>query len=304
MARAYNQAQKFGAEMAISNQVSGLGEDGNHFVLRLHNGENVTVRAVVIASGARYRRLNVHDLDVFEASSVHYWASPLEAKLCSNRRCIGRRRQFRRRRPYSRRPGRQSEDDRARRRSGATMSRYLVDRIEGNTNIEVVTRASISSLEGRDGISKRCITGKPPAKRNPSRSVICSFSIGADPNTDWLAVGIRARSQGFRVDQRGCRRIAILWKRAAVASSPSATSRANRSNGLPPRSARRPSRRGSAFLSRRTRRRSGKGTKSVGISGCRVYRGDRAKSGLLTTGSARSGARTHKFGPDKATELL
>src|SRR6202453_2625882 len=79
MARAYNQAQKFGAEMAIPDEVSALGEDGNHFVLRLHNGEHVTARAVVIASGARYRRLGVQNLDAFEASSVHYWASPLEA---------------------------------------------------------------------------------------------------------------------------------------------------------------------------------------------------------------------------------
>src|SRR5580698_10210144 len=52
MARAYNQAQKFGAEMAIPDQVNGLSEDGNHFVLRLDDGERVTARAVVIASGA------------------------------------------------------------------------------------------------------------------------------------------------------------------------------------------------------------------------------------------------------------
>jgi len=86
MARAYNQAQKFGAEMAIPDEVIGLeyaaGSD-ERFILRLSNGERARARSVVIASGARYRRLDIENLSEFEATSVHYWASPLEAKLCS-----------------------------------------------------------------------------------------------------------------------------------------------------------------------------------------------------------------------------
>ena len=57
--------------------------DEGRFVLKLSNDERVSARSVVIASGARYRRLEVEDLDAFEGSSVHYWASPLEAKLCA-----------------------------------------------------------------------------------------------------------------------------------------------------------------------------------------------------------------------------
>ena len=87
MARAYTQAQKFGVEMAIPDEVIGLGEAGDpdqgRFVLKLSNGESVNARAVVVATGARYRRLAVENLDAFEAASVHYWASPLEAKLCA-----------------------------------------------------------------------------------------------------------------------------------------------------------------------------------------------------------------------------
>jgi thioredoxin reductase (NADPH) len=87
MARAYNQAQKFGAEMAIPDEVSRLcAQDGGNdpFVLNLYNGERVRARSLVVASGARYRRLNVDKLDTFEGASVHYWATPLEAKLCAN----------------------------------------------------------------------------------------------------------------------------------------------------------------------------------------------------------------------------
>ena len=87
MARAYNQAQKFGAEMAIPGEVAGLESardtDDGRFVLRLSNDERVSARSVIVASGARYRRLAVANLEAFEASGVHYWASPLEAKLCA-----------------------------------------------------------------------------------------------------------------------------------------------------------------------------------------------------------------------------
>src|SRR5262249_42208138 len=80
MARAYNQAQKFGAEMVIPDAATGLDvlEQANgEFVLRLGSAGQARVRTIVIASGARYRRLNVAKLEDFEASSVHYWASPL-----------------------------------------------------------------------------------------------------------------------------------------------------------------------------------------------------------------------------------
>ncbi|MEA2626892.1 MAG: thioredoxin reductase, partial [Candidatus Binatota bacterium] len=87
MARAYNQAQKFGAEMAIPDEVVRLmcrsGNGGARFQIGLANEERVSARSVVIASGARYRRLDLANLAEFEGSCVHYWASPLEGKLCA-----------------------------------------------------------------------------------------------------------------------------------------------------------------------------------------------------------------------------
>ena len=91
MARAYNQAQKFGAEMAIPDEATSLAPQGSTpgpFTLTLQIGERVRARSVVLATGARYRRLNIANLDTFEASSVHYWASPLEAKLCANQEVV------------------------------------------------------------------------------------------------------------------------------------------------------------------------------------------------------------------------
>ena len=85
MARAYNQALKFGAEMAIPTEAVSLAADAadGRFTLQLADDGRVSARSVVIASGARYRQLAVANLDLFEAASVHYWATPLEGKLCA-----------------------------------------------------------------------------------------------------------------------------------------------------------------------------------------------------------------------------
>src|SRR5262249_59171015 len=86
MARAYNQAQKFGVEMAIPDEVIGLDPASypynGRLILNLSSGERASARSVVIAGGARYRRPAVANLEAFEGASVHYWASPLEGKLC------------------------------------------------------------------------------------------------------------------------------------------------------------------------------------------------------------------------------
>ena len=85
MARAFNQAQKFGVEMAIPDEAVKLECDAgiDHRRLSLANGERLRARAIVLATGARYRRLDAANLEDFEGSSIHYWASPLEAKLAA-----------------------------------------------------------------------------------------------------------------------------------------------------------------------------------------------------------------------------
>jgi thioredoxin reductase (NADPH) len=149
MARAYNQAQKFGAEMAIPDEVSALHaqtDGAGNFTLQLSNGERVSTRAVVIASGARYRRPAVDSLHAFEGSSVHYWATPLEGKLCANQEValVGGGNSAGQAAVYL--ASQSAKVWMLLRGSdlGASMSRYLVDRIEGHTNIEVLRRAQVS----------------------------------------------------------------------------------------------------------------------------------------------------------------
>jgi thioredoxin reductase (NADPH) len=203
MARAYNQAQKFGAEMAIPDEATSLAaHDGaGPFTLSLRTGERVTTRSLVIASGARYRRLNVGNLDIFEASSVHYWASPIEAKLCANQdvTLVGAGNSAGQAAVYLAGQGVKvwmlvRRDDLA-----ATMSRYLVDRIQSLPNIEVVTGATVSGLDGRDGILEAVrwrIDATGQEVRRPIRHLF--LFIGAEPNTNWLVnSGITLDANGF-----------------------------------------------------------------------------------------------------------
>jgi thioredoxin reductase (NADPH) len=143
MARAYNQAQKFGAEIAIPDEATSLAHDGalGRFTLNLQIGERVNARAVVIATGARYRRPDVENLNAFEASSVHYWASPIEAKLCANQEVVlvGAGNSAGQAVVYLASQGVKVWMLVRRSDLSATMSRYLVDRIRGLANVEVVT---------------------------------------------------------------------------------------------------------------------------------------------------------------------
>src|SRR5256885_9968585 len=88
MGRAFSQAQKFGVEVAIPDEAVRLecGNDPCH--IELATGERVQAKSVVIATGARYRRLGVERLEDFEGTSVHYWASPLEADLAAGQEVV------------------------------------------------------------------------------------------------------------------------------------------------------------------------------------------------------------------------
>jgi thioredoxin reductase (NADPH) len=201
MARAYNQAQKFGAEMAIPDEAMSLaGDDSGPFTLNLQIGERVRARSVVLASGARYRRLGLNNLDEFEASSIHYWASPLEAKLCANQEValVGAGNSAGQAVVYL--ASHVAKVWMLVRGSdlGATMSRYLVDRIRGLGNVEVVTGATVVGLEGRDAKLQALRLRIGPAGREVRRAVNHLFLfIGAEPNTDWL------NGSGIAVDPKG-----------------------------------------------------------------------------------------------------
>jgi thioredoxin reductase (NADPH) len=218
MARAYNQAQKFGAEMAIPDQVTDLAVCETGYRLTLASREILHSRTVVIAAGARYRRLDIADLDAFEGSCVHYWASPLEGGLCAGQEVVlvGGGNSAGQAAVYL--------ASRARkvwllvRGAGlaASMSRYLIDRIGGLANVELVTCAEVTALEGAAGtleavgwrdLRSGAVTRKPAAH--------LFLFIGAEPNTGWLG------ASGLVLDARG---FVLTGAQAAPAARPLETS--------------------------------------------------------------------------------
>jgi thioredoxin reductase (NADPH) len=219
MGRSYSQAQKFGVEMAIPDEVVRLDPDGPDDLRRLvlANGETVRARALVVATGARYRRLGVADAEDYEGSSLHFWASPLEGRLVSGQQVAlvgggnsaGQATVF-----LARHADKVTLV--ARRRLEETMSAYLIERIRGLANVEIVTGAEISALEGKAG-ALAAVTLRDRASGAETRRAIAQLFlfIGADPNTDWL------QGSGIALDERGF----ILTGDAAGAGAALATSR-------------------------------------------------------------------------------
>lgn len=202
MARAYNQARKFGADMSIPDEATCMQATNNgEFCLETADNDRARARAVVIASGARYRRPGIPDIEKFEGSHVHYWASALEAKLCDGEEVVlvgagnsaGQAAVFlaaRVKKVWLLMRGKRLED---------SMSRYLVERISAQPNIEVVARTEIVALDGEGGKLKSVRWQNRDSQEEQQHPVRHIFLfIGAEPNTDWLKpFGIELDEKGF-----------------------------------------------------------------------------------------------------------
>lgn len=209
--RAFNQALKFGVEIAIPLEVARLDcdeQNGAPLRLELTNGSAVRARTVVVASGARYRRPEIPNLLALEGGGVSYWASPVEAKLCEGQEIAlvgggnsaGQAVVFlapkvKRLHLVVRGPGLE-----------ASMSKYLIDRIAALPNVEIHTGTEIVSLAGDE------VGGLTSATfRNRASGETCTMPlrhlflfIGADPNASWLDHCVDVYAKGFVVTGGTC----------------------------------------------------------------------------------------------------
>ncbi|MDR6993105.1 FAD-dependent oxidoreductase [Luteimonas sp. 3794] len=203
--RAYNQALKFGAELAIPLEVDRLAcaHDGARAPLALHltSGERVRARTVVIASGARYRRPDIGNLALFEGAGVSYWASPVEARLCAGEEValVGGGNSAGQAVVYL--APKVKTLHLVVRGDGleASMSRYLIDRIEALPNVVLHTRTELVALEGD---VDRGLVGARYRDRDSGQTHRCDLRhvflfIGADPNTAWLSGCVALDHAGF-----------------------------------------------------------------------------------------------------------
>jgi thioredoxin reductase (NADPH) len=197
--RAYAQAQKFGAEMLIATDAKGLACDRRPYAVLIGDGRSVPARAVVIASGAQYRRLQLENLSRFEGIGVYYGATHLEAQLCGGEEVIvvgggnsaGQAAVFlaqTTRRVYL-----------MVRSDGLTksMSRYLIRRIEETPNIELHTNTQVAALEGNDRL-ERVTWRDNQTGETEAHNIAHLFSMtGAVPTSAWLGGCVASDQSGF-----------------------------------------------------------------------------------------------------------
>lgn len=204
--RAYVQAQKFGVEMLIPAQVESLdctaAESRGEVSVQLADGRRLTSRTLVIASGARYRRPEVPRLAEFEGRGIWYWASALEARLCARQEVAlvgggnsaGQAAVF-----LSQHAAKVNVLVRGP-SLAATMSRYLIDRIEATDNIALRPHTELVALHGEpaSGLNGATWRHRLSGKQEdcPARNIF--LFIGAVPETDWLAgCGVALDKHGF-----------------------------------------------------------------------------------------------------------
>jgi thioredoxin reductase (NADPH) len=212
--RAYTQAQKFGATMLIPAEVVRLdcerSAGGNPFALQLADGRAVQSHAVVIATGARYRRPDCANLKAMEGRGVWYWASPIEAKMCAGQEVVlvgggnsaGQAAVFL--------AGHASKVWLLVRGEGlaASMSKYLIERIASIANIELRTRTEVIGLSGERESGVESVTWRHrDTKQKEMRPIRHVFMfLGADPTTEWLQdCDVAVDDKGFVTTGKGAR---------------------------------------------------------------------------------------------------
>ncbi|HTV57757.1 MAG TPA: FAD-dependent oxidoreductase [Verrucomicrobiae bacterium] len=198
-ARAYSQAQKFGADMIVAHSAVKLTCDRKPYAVEVDGGRKLFARAIVIATGAQYRKLPLKNLARFECAGIYYGATFIEAQLCSEEEVIvvgggnsaGQAAVF---------LSQTAKHVHMLVRSGQladTMSRYLIRRIEEIPEITLRTNTEITSLEGSDRL-ERVRWRNSRTGQEETRNIRHVFLMtGASPNTEWLRNCVAMDDKGF-----------------------------------------------------------------------------------------------------------
>ena len=197
--RARLQAEKFGAEVAAPRRATGIGLEDGYYAVHLEGGDHVLGRAVVIATGANYRKLSLDRRPEFDGAGVYYGATRMEAQLCQNEEIalVG---------------GGNSAGQAALFLSeaasvvhmlirggdlGKSMSRYLVDRIRQTNAVQVHRHTEAVSLRGDDRLDAVEVEHNKTGDRQTIDTPALFSFIGAEPCTEWLNEDIATNEHGF-----------------------------------------------------------------------------------------------------------
>jgi thioredoxin reductase (NADPH) len=197
--RAVLQAGKFGARVIVSAEVTGLESDSGHHLLRLADQSSVVSRAVVLATGARYRKLAVPGIESFEGNGVYYAATFQEALMCGTGPVVivgggnsaGQAAIFLAARVFRVYVMIRGDD------LNKSMSRYLVDQINQHPRVRVLSCTEVREVHGDDALAAVVAEDKRTGERHTIETRAVFVFIGADPNTTWLAGAIALDDRGY-----------------------------------------------------------------------------------------------------------
>ena len=192
------QAQKFGARITVPATVRSLGLDGGDRVVTLADGTRLRTRCVLVASGVEYRRLDVPRLKDFEDAGIYYAATEMEAKQCKGEEVVvvGGGNSAGQAIAFLSRYARQVHVVLRKQDLGASMSRYLVDRVEGLENVTIHRGSVVTGLEGNGHLSAVHVKNAKGEQLTVETNSLYLF-IGADPNTNWLHGCVELDKKGF-----------------------------------------------------------------------------------------------------------
>jgi thioredoxin reductase (NADPH) len=203
--RAGVQALRLGARLNSPCAVVGLRSEGSFHVIVLKDGSEIPTRAVIVASGARYRRLPVEDLERFEGAGVYYAATDLEARVCSGSPVvvIGGGNSAGQAAIYLAQSNCAVTIAIRREDLAQTMSHYLIERIEADPKITLLTGVEVQGLAGDEHLEQVTLVNIATGEL---QTISCSglfCFIGASPATEWLASsGVTLDADGFVLTDR------------------------------------------------------------------------------------------------------
>jgi thioredoxin reductase (NADPH) len=195
--RAHQQAWVFGATFLVTRRVEGLEPGGAGFRVSISGDLEIEARSVILAMGVSYRRLDVPGLDELLDKGIHYGSSPSEARQFSggNVFIVG-----------AANSGGQAAVHLARYAASvtivcrgpslsSTMSRYLIDEIEGKENVQVRNRTQVVKVHGDQRLERLTLRGPDGEETHDATGLF--IMIGAEPRVDWLPPEIERDERGF-----------------------------------------------------------------------------------------------------------
>lgn len=197
--RAISQASRFGVEFLSPQEVTDISTRDNYKIITLASGNVLNARSVVITTGVDYRSLEAEDVDKFTGAGVYYGASTTEAHACREQDVyiVGGGNSAGQSAMYLSNHAKRVFIVIRKKDLSSTMSQYLIDQINGTSNIEVLGEAVVGKVYGNDKLEEICLEDVNTKQQRQAKAAALFIFIGARPVTEWIKLNVIKDDKGF-----------------------------------------------------------------------------------------------------------